>query len=88
MIASDPPDHDRTRRRAMRHFGPPHSPHLIPGMEVECVRIINGLLDRAKGKTRIDVVDDFAYPLPVAVICKVLACHWPMSRSSTAGSAI
>ena len=27
--------------------------------------IVNDLLDKAKGKSRIDVVDDFAYPLPV-----------------------
>jgi fatty acid omega-hydroxylase len=72
MIASDPPDHDRMRRLAMRHFGPPHSPHLIPSMETQCLSIVNDLLDKAKGKTQIDVVDDFAYPLPVAVICKVL----------------
>jgi len=72
MIASDPPDHDRTRRMAMRHFGPPHSPDLIPSMEVKCQSIVNDLLDKAKGKTRIDVVDDFAYPLPVTVICKIL----------------
>jgi cytochrome P450 len=72
MITSDPPDHDRARRRAMRHFGPPHSPDLIPSMEPKCQRIINDLLDKAKGKSRIDVVDDFAYPLPVAIICRVL----------------
>jgi cytochrome P450 len=41
-------------------------------MEAECVRVVNDLLDKAKGKTRIDVVDDYAYPLPVAVICRVL----------------
>src|SRR5215471_5585877 len=29
MIITDPPDHDRARRQAMRHFGPPHSPHVI-----------------------------------------------------------
>jgi fatty acid omega-hydroxylase len=72
MIASDPPDHDRMRRQAMRHFGPPHSPDLIPEMEGECIRIVNASLDKVKGKTRIDVVDDYAYPLPVAVICKIL----------------
>src|ERR1700731_1697884 len=43
MIVSDPPDHDRMRRLAMRHFGPPHSPHVIPNMEPECVRIVNGM---------------------------------------------
>jgi cytochrome P450 len=72
MIVSDPPDHDRMRRQAMRHFGPPHSPDLIPSMEPECHRIVNALLDKARGKTRIDVVDEYAYPLPVAVICKIL----------------
>jgi fatty acid omega-hydroxylase len=41
-------------------------------MEPECVRIVNALLDKARGKTRIDVVDDYAYPLPVQVICKIL----------------
>ena len=72
MITSDPPLHDLSRRQAMRHFGPPHSPDLIPSMEPLCVRVVNDLLDKAKGKTRIDVVDDYAYPLPVAVICQVM----------------
>ena len=72
MIVTDPPDHDRMRRLAMRHFGPPHSPDLIPSMESTCVSIVNTLLDKARGKSRIDVVDDYAYPLPVGVICKVL----------------
>ena len=72
MITQDPPDHDRMRRQAMRHFGPPHSPDLIPSMESDCRRIVNDMLDKAKGKTRIDVVDDYAYPLPVAVICRVM----------------
>jgi cytochrome P450 len=72
MIVADPPDRDRMRRQAMRHFGPPHSPDVIPKMEPECVRIVNALLDKARGRTRIDVVDDYAYPLPVQVICKIL----------------
>jgi cytochrome P450 len=74
MITSDPPDHDRMRRQAMRHFGPPHSPDVIPSMETACQQIVNELLDKAKstGKTRIDVVDDYAYPLPVDVICRML----------------
>ena len=60
------------RRQAMRHFGPPHSPDLIPQMEADIQRLCNELLDKAKGKTRIDIVDDYAYPVPVAVICKIL----------------
>jgi fatty acid omega-hydroxylase len=72
MITADPPDHDRARRQAMRHFGPPHSPDLIPGMEPECQRIVNDLLDKARGKTRIDFVDEYAYRLPVTIICQIL----------------
>jgi len=74
IIVSDPPDHDRARRLVMRHFGPPHSPDLIPGMEPFVVQLANEMLDRvkARGKTRLDVVEEFAYPIPVAVICKIL----------------
>jgi cytochrome P450 len=72
MITSDPPDHDRTRRQCMRFFGPPHSPDVIPGQETLCKQIVNELLDKATGKTGIDVVDEFAYPLPVDVICRIL----------------
>ena len=72
MITSDPPDHDRMRRQAMRHFGPPHTPDLIESMGSDIQLLCNRLLDKAKGKTRIDIVDDYAYPVPVAVICKIL----------------
>jgi cytochrome P450 len=72
MITSDPPEHDKMRRQAMRHFGPPHSPDLIPQMEADIQRLCNEMLDKARGKTRIDIVDDYAYQVPVAVICKIL----------------
>ncbi|MFI0790913.1 cytochrome P450 [Streptomyces lydicus] len=73
IITQDPPEHDRDRRLMTPHFvGPPHSPHLISDLEPEIHRIVAGLLDDMRGKTRVDAVDDFAYPLPVTVICKVL----------------
>ncbi|MYV42746.1 cytochrome P450 [Streptomyces sp. SID1328] len=73
IITCDPPEHDRDRRMMMPHFaGPPHAPHLISDLEPDIRRIVGGLLDAMKGRTRIDAVDDFAYPLPVTVICKVL----------------
>ncbi|WP_055589047.1 cytochrome P450 [Streptacidiphilus griseoplanus] len=73
IITQDPPEHDRDRRMMMPHFvGPPHSPHLISDLEPDIRRIVDGLLDHMQGKTRIDAVDEFAYPLPVTVICKVL----------------
>src|SRR5262252_103253 len=72
MITSDPPEHDRVRRATMRHFGPPHSTELVSSQEAEIKRIVAGLLDKLKGKKRIDAVDEFAYPLPVTVICAIL----------------
>jgi cytochrome P450 len=72
MIASDPPEHDKMRRQAMRQFGPPHTPDLIPSTEKDIQKLCDELLDKAKGKTRIDIVDDYAYPVPVMVICKIL----------------
>ena len=72
VLTMDPPDHDRVRRALMRHFGPPHAPDLVSSQEPEIQRIVAGLLDNFTGKTRIDAVDAFAYPLPVTVICEVL----------------
>jgi fatty acid omega-hydroxylase len=72
MIVADPPEHDRMRRQSMYGFGPPHSPDLIPSMGPEVSKLCNEMLDKAKGKTRIDIVDDYAYPVPVMVICKIL----------------
>jgi cytochrome P450 len=72
MITMDPPEHDRVRRSAMRHFGPPRTPELVASMEPEVRRIVAGILDRLKGEKQFDAVDKFAYPLPVTVICGIL----------------
>ncbi|MCX4410553.1 cytochrome P450 [Streptomyces sp. NPDC059837] len=72
FINVDPPEHDRLRRLAMRHFGPPHTPGLVSGMEPDLRAIVSGLIDDFEGKQRIDIVDDFAYPFPVTVICHLL----------------
>jgi cytochrome P450 len=41
-------------------------------MESEIVRLANRQIDAVRGKTPIDIVEDFAYPLPVTVICELL----------------
>jgi cytochrome P450 len=74
MLVSDPPGHDTMRRQFMRHFGPPHTPDLIPSMAGFVVDLAGDLLDTVKerGGTRMDVVDDFSYPIPVSVIFRVM----------------
>ncbi|MFD6873106.1 MULTISPECIES: cytochrome P450 [unclassified Streptomyces] len=75
FLKLDPPDHDRLRRMTNRPFGPPHSPHKVHDMRDELGGIVSGLIDgivTADSMDRIDLVDQFAYPFPVTVICRLL----------------
>src|SRR5258708_22755609 len=72
FINLDPPEHDRLRRLAMRHFGPPERPEYLEQMRPEIVRMVTALLDQLQGQRQIDFVESFAYPLPVMVICRIL----------------
>jgi cytochrome P450 len=72
FINRDPPDHDRLREQAMRPFGPPCTPGRIDGMRPWLADITAGLIDKFADKNRVDIVDDFAYPLPVTAICELL----------------
>jgi len=72
FIRLDPPEHDRLRGLAMRHFGPPERPAYLEQLRPEMVRIVSTLLDQMQGQRQIDFVESFAYPLPVTVICRIL----------------
>ncbi len=72
LIRRDPPEHDRLRRLATRPFGPPHTPGRIDALCPWLLETTTGLLDTLAGNDRVDIVDAFAYPLPVTVICKLL----------------
>lgn len=72
FISRDPPDHDQLRRLAMRQFGPPNMPKRVESMRPWLTEIATGLIDSMAGKNQVDIVEDFAYPLPVTAICQVL----------------
>ncbi|MCQ4044078.1 cytochrome P450 [Streptantibioticus rubrisoli] len=72
FIRLDPPEHDRLRRLAMRPFGPPHTPRRVFDMHGELTEIVSGLIDALRDRDAIDLVDDFSYPFPVTVICRLL----------------
>ena len=72
FINRDPPEHDRLRRLATSHFGPPHRPNLVAELEPWLQETVDGLIDTLDGRSEIDVVDDFAYPFPVSAICRIL----------------
>jgi cytochrome P450 len=64
----DPPEHDRLRRLVMRQF----TPARVNALHDRIVALVDGLLDAHRDQSRLDVVDDLAYPLPVTVICELL----------------
>lgn len=72
FISLDPPEHDRLRRMTMRHFGPPERPDYLEQLRPEIVSIVTTLLDQLQGQSQFDLVESFAYPLPVTVICRIL----------------
>ena len=72
FIALDPPEHDRVRRLLTRHFGPPDDPDRIVRMVPDLVEIASGLIDNLADRNQVDLVDDFSYPFPVTVICRLL----------------
>ncbi|MFZ3492748.1 cytochrome P450 [Streptomyces sp. 5.8] len=72
FLKLDPPEHDRLRRMTNRPFGPPHSPHRVDGMRGGLKDIVTGLIDNLGDTEDIDLVDQFAYPFPVTMICQLL----------------
>ena len=64
----DPPDHTRLRKLVSKAF----APKVVNALQPDISALVDGLLDRIAEKGRFEVVEDFAYPLPVAVICRLL----------------
>ncbi|MFF4523660.1 cytochrome P450 family protein [Streptomyces bluensis] len=70
MLMSDPPDHTRLRRLVAREFTPRRIDRLAPRVQ----QITDALLDPmlAAPERRADLIDSFAFPLPMTVICELL----------------
>ncbi len=64
----DPPDHTRLRKLVSKAF----VPKVVNELQPEIAGLVDGLLDRIAERGRCDVISDLAYPLPVAVICRLL----------------
>lgn len=68
MLFSDLPDHKRLRSLVQLAF----TPRMIEGLRGRIEEITNELLDSVKGKSEMNFIDDFAFPLPIIVICEML----------------
>lgn len=64
----DPPDHTRLRGLVSKAF----VPRVVNALEPDITALVDGLLDSIERRGSFDVIADLAYPLPVAVICRLL----------------
>jgi cytochrome P450 len=68
MLDRDPPDHTRLRSLVSKAF----TPRVVEGLRPRIQQIVDGLITRAEAAGSIDVIEEFAYPIPVNVICEML----------------
>lgn len=68
MLTVDPPDHTRLRRLVSKAFTPRTIEELHPRIQ----QIADELLDAVQDKGEMDLIADFAYPLPIIVISEML----------------
>jgi cytochrome P450 len=64
----DPPDHTRLRKLVSKAF----APKVVNALHPDITALVDGLLDQIADRGQFDVIADLAYPLPVAVICRLL----------------
>jgi cytochrome P450 len=64
----DPPDHTRLRGLVNKAFTPRTVENLRPRIE----QIVEDLLNEAAQRGSLEVIEEFAYPLPVVVICEMM----------------
>ena len=68
MLDLDPPDHTRLRALVSKAF----TPRVVEQLRSHIQSIVDDLLRSVDGAHAMDLIEDFAYPLPVIVICELL----------------
>jgi cytochrome P450 len=68
MLQQDPPDHTRLRGLVVKAF----TARRVEDMRPRIQQIVDEALDRIIPKGNMDLIEDFAFRLPVTVICDML----------------
>lgn len=68
MLMVDPPDHTRLRALVSKAF----TPRMIEQLRPRIQQITDELLDAVQERGLMDLIPDFAYPLPITVISEML----------------
>lgn len=68
MLNKEGEDHRRLRSLVSKAF----TPHIIQAMRPRIRQIAEALLDQVEARGTMDLVSDYAYPLPITVIAGLL----------------
>jgi len=68
LLNLDPPDHTRLRRLVVKAF----TARRVAGLRPRVEAITASLLDEMSGRDAVDLIEAFAFPLPVTVISELL----------------
>lgn len=68
MLQQDPPDHTRLRGLVVKAF----TARRVEDMRPRIQQIVNETLDRIIPQGKMDLIEDFAFRLPVTIICDML----------------
>jgi len=78
LLNADPPDHTRLRKLVSKAFTPRRVAGLRPRVEAITASLLDAIearaavLETAGGAATVDLIEEFAFPLPVTVICELL----------------
>jgi cytochrome P450 len=73
LLNSDPPDHTRLRSLVSKAFTARRVAGLRPRVEAVTAALLDSMQDRLRaGEAEVDLIEAFAFPLPVIVICELL----------------
>jgi cytochrome P450 len=72
MLNADPPDHARLRKLVSRGFTARRVAGLRPRVEAITASLLDPLGPRLAAGEAVDLIEVFAFPLPVTVICELL----------------
>jgi cytochrome P450 len=68
FLVRDPPDHTRLRSLVSKAF----TPRTVEGLRPRADQLVTELLDRVAPRAGMDIIEDLAYPLPVAIISEMI----------------
>jgi hypothetical protein len=68
MLQQDPPDHNRLRGLVVKAF----TARRVEDMRPRIQQVVDQTLDAIAGQGHMDLIEDFAFRLPVTIICDML----------------